>query len=134
MGLQCVIKKKLNAKILFLYFYVHQTRQIKALGCLFVLHCKPIPYNEYRVPARFFALRIYYTGKTLFLPCTGPVRDCSVLTQKSLTNFHLLHFCHHANCGVDSGPGNRTQVPTIQNVRCYPCNMNVMSFSSISLL
>ena len=22
--------------------------------------------------------RIYYTGKTLFWPCTGPVRDCSV--------------------------------------------------------
>ena len=61
-----------------------------------------------------------------------------MLAQKSLTNFHRLHFCHHANfiasCGVDSGPGNRTQVPPISNVRCYPCYMKVMSLSSISLL
>ena len=27
---------------------------------------------------RFFLVRIYYTGKTLFWPCTGPLRDCSV--------------------------------------------------------
>ena len=49
-----------------------------------------IPCNEYRVPAmrtgvpcnenRFFPVRIYYTGKTLFWPCTGPVRDCSAWT------------------------------------------------------
>ena len=29
--------------------------------------------------------RIYYTGKTLFWPCTGPVRDCSdVFEQPNL--------------------------------------------------
>ena len=47
-----------------------------------------IPATENRVPAmrtgvarnenRFFLMRIYYTGKTLFWPCTDPVRDCSV--------------------------------------------------------
>ncbi len=70
-----------------------------------MIHCKPIPCNdyrdfpvysfsqgipcnEYRVPAMrtgvpcnenmLFPVRIYYTGKSLFWPCTGPVRDCSV--------------------------------------------------------
>ena len=33
-----------------------------------------VPCNE----NRFFPVRIYYTGKTLFWPCTGPVWDCSV--------------------------------------------------------
>jgi hypothetical protein len=33
------------------------------------------PCNE----NRFFPVWKYYTGKTLFWPCTGPVRDCSVL-------------------------------------------------------
>ena len=27
---------------------------------------------------RFFPVWKYYTGKSLFWPCTGPVRDCSV--------------------------------------------------------
>ena len=26
---------------------------------------------------RFFPVWKYYTGKTLFWPCSGPVRDCS---------------------------------------------------------
>ena len=43
---------------------------------------KQDPCNENRDPCnenRFFPMRIYYTGKTLFRPCTGPVRDCSGL-------------------------------------------------------
>ena len=35
------------------------------------------PANE----NRFFPVWKYYTGKTLFWPCTGPVRDCSVLLE-----------------------------------------------------
>ena len=31
------------------------------------------PCNE----KRFLPVRKYYTGKTLFWPCTGPVMDCS---------------------------------------------------------
>ena len=34
----------------------------------------------------FFPVRIYYTGKTLFWPCTGPVRDCSVYFKPSRKN------------------------------------------------
>ena len=61
------------------------------------LHCKPIPVmktgfslctfpNREKpvfitgIPAnvnRFFPVWEKYTGKTLFWPCTGPVRDCS---------------------------------------------------------
>ena len=33
-----------------------------------------IPANKNRI----FPVWKYYTGKTLFWPCTGPVRDCSV--------------------------------------------------------
>ena len=71
------------------------------------LHCKPIPCNDYRdppvwlfsqgnpcneysVPAmrtgvpcnenRCAPVRIYYTGKALFWPCTDPVRDYSVVS------------------------------------------------------
>jgi hypothetical protein len=33
------------------------------------------PCNENRL----FPVWKYYTGKTLFWPCTGPVRDCSVV-------------------------------------------------------
>ena len=66
------------------------------------LHCKPIPVMKTGfslctfpsrenpvfitgIPAnenRFFPVWKYYTGKTLFWPCTGPVRDCSVRHQK----------------------------------------------------
>ena len=66
-----------------------------------VPHCKPIPVmktgfslcsisnrekpvfitwepcNENRI----FPVWKYYTGKTLFWPCTGPVRDCSVFKK-----------------------------------------------------
>ena len=35
------------------------------------------PCNE----NRFFPVWKYYKGKTLFWPCTGPVRDCSVTKQ-----------------------------------------------------
>ena len=44
-----------------------------------------VPCNE----NRFFPVRVYYTGKTLFCPCTDPVRDCSVvesLAQSGPTN------------------------------------------------
>ena len=37
-----------------------------------------VPCNE----NRFFPVRIYYTGKTQFWPCSGPVRDCSVPTRQ----------------------------------------------------
>jgi len=37
-----------------------------------------IPANE----NRFFPVWKYYTGKTLFWPCTGPVRDCSAVKIK----------------------------------------------------
>ena len=86
------------------------------------MHCKPIPCNENRVfpvkfshreipvmntgvPAmrtgvpcdenRFFPVRIYYTGKTLFWPCTDPVRDCSVSKSRGVElykNWHLGMF------------------------------------------
>ena len=62
------------------------------------MHCKPIPVMktgfslcsishrekpvfitwEPCIENRFFPVWKYYTGKTLFWPCTGPVRDCSV--------------------------------------------------------
>ena len=62
------------------------------------LHCKPIPvmktgfslctFPNREKPVfitgfqanvnRFFPVSEKYTGKTLFWPCTGPVRDCSV--------------------------------------------------------
>ena len=62
------------------------------------LHCKPIPVMKTGVSLctfpnrekpvfitgiqgnvnRFFPVWEKYTGKTLFWPCTGPVRDCSV--------------------------------------------------------
>ena len=64
----------------------------------FWVHCKPIPVMKTGfslcsisnrenpvfitgIPAtenRFFPVWKYYTGKTLFWPSTGPVRDCSV--------------------------------------------------------
>jgi hypothetical protein len=34
-------------------------------------------------------VRIYYTGKTLFWPCTGPLRDCSELSQILISNATL---------------------------------------------
>ena len=39
-----------------------------------------VPCNE----NRFFPVRIYYTGKTLFWPCTGPVRNYSVYQMEYL--------------------------------------------------
>ena len=36
------------------------------------------PANE----NRFFPVWKYYTGKTLFWPCTGPVRDCSEVRNR----------------------------------------------------
>ena len=61
------------------------------------IHCKPIPVMKIGfslcnisirekpvfitgIPAtenRFFPVWKYYTGKSLFWPCTDPVRDCS---------------------------------------------------------
>ena len=67
----------------------NQFWQIMIKKATYKPRCKPIPCNEYRVPvmrtgvpcneSRFFPVRIYYTGKTLFWPCTGPVWDCSVV-------------------------------------------------------
>ena len=57
-----------------------------------------VPCNE----NRFFPVRIYYTGKTLFWPCTGPVRDCSacilfsqtlIVYQKILIRYISTLFC-----------------------------------------
>ena len=65
---------------------------------IFHLHCKPIPvmktgnslctFPSREKPVsitwepcndnRFFPVWEKYTGKSLFWPCTGPVRDCSV--------------------------------------------------------
>ena len=65
------------------------------------VHCKPIPvmktgfsqcsFSHREKPVfitwepcnenRFFPVWKNYTGKTLFWPCTGPVRDCSVALQ-----------------------------------------------------
>ena len=79
---------------------VHMASFADFLLIFFLLHCKPIPVmrsgfslcsisNREKpvfvtgIPAnenRFFPVWKYYTGKTLFWPCTGPVRDCSVVT------------------------------------------------------
>ena len=68
---------------------------------LIFMHCKPIPvmktgfslctFSHREKPVfvdsvpcnenRFFPLWEKYTGKTLFWPCTGPVRDCSALNS-----------------------------------------------------
>ena len=50
--------------------------------CSISIREKPVfiagfPANE----NRFFPVWKYYTGKTLFWPCTGPVRDCSALSE-----------------------------------------------------
>ena len=49
------------------------------LLCTFPNREKPVFITG--IPAgvnRFFPVWEKYTGKTLFWPCTGPVRDCSV--------------------------------------------------------
>ena len=73
-------------------------------------HCKPIPVmktgfslctfpNREKpvfitgIPAnakKFFPVWEKYTGKTLFWPCTGPVRDCSVFL--SILTYLFMHF------------------------------------------
>ena len=47
-----------------------------------------VPCNENRV----FPVRIYYTGKTLFWPCNGPVRDCSVAERITFALIKKVHF------------------------------------------
>ena len=49
-----------------------------------------VPCNE----NRFFPVRICYTGKTLLWPCTGPVRDCSVVwkCQMGCRYYHLTYW------------------------------------------
>ena len=78
------------------------TKFTKKFSCI---HCKPIPvmktgFSLCSISNReqpvfitwepcnknsIFPVWKYYTGKTLFWPFTGPVRDCSVLVLKSLT-------------------------------------------------
>ena len=58
-----------------------------------------VPCNE----NRFFPVRIYYTGKTLFWPCTGPVRDCSVCYREMLKNhceYVSIKFCFFSEKAV----------------------------------
>ena len=83
------------------------------------LHCKPTPVmktgfslcsiSSREKPVfinlepcnenRFFPVWKYYTGKTLFWHCTGPVRDCSVHSamthkKKNLDSFGIRNSCH----------------------------------------
>jgi hypothetical protein len=56
--------------------------------CIFPNRKKPVvitwePCNE----NRFFPVWEKYTGKTLYWPCTGPVRDCSVVYLNSQSKF-----------------------------------------------
>ena len=81
-----------------------------------VLHCKPIPVMKTGISLcsisnrekpvfinwepcnenRFFPVWKYYTGKTLFCPCTGPIRDCSVVASKPRNSQYLppLNYVH----------------------------------------
>ena len=74
------------------------------------IHCTPIPVTktgfslcsisnrEKRVfnnwepcnENRFFPMWKYYTGKTLFWPCTGPVRDCRLQCRLIGANIQLI--------------------------------------------
>ena len=76
------------------------------------IHCKPIPvmktgfslctFSHREKPVsiswdpcnenRFFPVGKKYTGKSLFWPCTDPVRDCSVVIGFRLL-LKLLRFC-----------------------------------------
>ena len=44
-----------------------------------------VPCNE----NRFFPVIIYYTVKTLFWPCTDPVRDCSAIRKQCFLESNL---------------------------------------------
>ena len=103
-------------------------------------HCKPIPVmktgfslctfpNREKpvfitgIPAnvnRFFPVWEKYTGKTLFWPCTGPVRDCSALHVK--VHFYLSHMCSN-QVSILSGPtrsyGNFISLTFRSYVRTY---------------
>ena len=74
-----------------------------------------IPANE----NRFFPVWKYYTRKTLFWPCTGPLRDCSVTMtekQKQKQNNDLVTL-HPSFCNPYFGPfftGSQTD-PCFQN-------------------
>ena len=77
---------------LFFHYHIHQ---------LCSGHCKPIPvmktgfslctFSHREKPVsiswdpcnnyRFFPVGKKYTGKSLFWPCTDPVRDCSVINN-----------------------------------------------------
>ena len=80
------------------------------------IHCKPIPVMKTGISLcsisnrekpvfinwepcnenRFFPVWKYYTGKTLFCPCTGPIRDCSVVASKPRNSQYLppLDYVH----------------------------------------
>ena len=78
----CVLKRGLWSNR---YRNLLQCKPIPVMKKRFILYSfshreKPVfitwePCNE----NRFFPVWKYYTGKTLFWPCTGPVRDCSVI-------------------------------------------------------
>ena len=88
----------------------------------YILHCKAIPVMETGFSLcsishrekpvfiswdpcnenRFFPVWKYYTGKTLFWPCTGPVRDCSVRLLKSFRLFDSLENSFHSHNSQNS--------------------------------
>ena len=76
-----------------------QTQSITGISLCSNSHREFPVSNEYMVPAmrtgvpcnenRLFPVRIYYTGKTLFWPCTGPVLDYSECTNRGYLIFGL---------------------------------------------
>ena len=97
--------------------------------CSISIREKPIIIT--RIPAnenRFFPVWKYYTGKILFWPCTGPVRDCSVreievYPKLALTNFGIylskhLQWTFLANRNVHWGK-SRNIVTLSQKIKTF---------------
>ena len=63
---------------------------------------------ELRNENRFFPVWKYYTVKTLFWPCTGPVRDCSAVVViglgKNLLFESVLAHCADSSFLLDTFP------------------------------
>jgi hypothetical protein len=99
-------------------------------------HCKPIPVmktgfslcsiSNREKPVfikwepcnenRFFLVGKYYRGKTLFWPCTGPVRDCSVF--KTTVYFGFLAIISKSGVGCFFV---RNSLKVLQETRSYIC-------------
>ena len=118
-------------------------RQIlKNREILQTFHCKPIPVmrtgfslcsisNREKpvfitgIPAnenRFFPVWKYYTGKTLFWPCTGPVRDCSVLSlelDNSLSYLSISFLCNSGCFGAFLTSAMTSTGNTERRTRCF---------------